>query len=258
MSPDARPWSYLAGFCAVVDRTPCPLHLHGSAEIVYHPEGSGRTALADGRAIAFAEGDAVIYAPFVRHDQHLDKPGRDVCLQVVWPEDLTRTLPPLMHVRGPLPEWLRLELLDLARRHADTSPRSARIRDHRATAVGLAMLDIADASLGEPPPTSIRQVEAATRWIAEHFADIGRIETVADAIGASYDSLRRDFRRHRGCSIVGWLSQVRISRAKELLANTPLRQHEIARQCGYTSARYLAMVFRRLVGMTPQQWRRRS
>ena len=61
-----------------------------------------------------------------------------------------------------------------------------------------------------------------------------------------------------GVTVVQYLTVVRIRRACQLLTETDEPVTEIARQCGFSNTTYFENVFRRLRGMTPSRYRRRS
>jgi AraC-like DNA-binding protein len=54
---------------------------------------------------------------------------------------------------------------------------------------------------------------------------------------------------------MGYLTRLRISRARDLLRSSDHSVTEIAISCGFSSSQYFANVFRRLVGQTPSAFR---
>lgn len=52
-------------------------------------------------------------------------------------------------------------------------------------------------------------------------------------------------------------SRVRMNRIKELLRNTELTLHQIAERTGFEHSEYLGAAFRREVGLTPGEFRKR-
>jgi YesN/AraC family two-component response regulator len=59
-----------------------------------------------------------------------------------------------------------------------------------------------------------------------------------------------------GVGINTYITQKRVARAKVLLAETALTAADISRQVGFMSPGYFGQVFRKVTGMTPQQYRR--
>ena len=64
------------------------------------------------------------------------------------------------------------------------------------------------------------------------------------------------FRQIVGLPPYAYLADVRLKRAKELLAEGKLTVAKIARKLGYASPQHLAMQFRKTFGQTPTEWRR--
>ena len=54
------------------------------------------------------------------------------------------------------------------------------------------------------------------------------------------------------------IRQMRLTAAKELVAETDLPIADIAESCGFTSVSHLALRFRENLGVTPLAWRRQS
>ena len=63
------------------------------------------------------------------------------------------------------------------------------------------------------------------------------------------------FTKNLGISFVGYLEQLRISKAQELLCATTMSTSEIAKQVGYSGVGYFSKVFKKRLGVTPQQYR---
>ena len=106
--------------------------------------------------------------------------------------------------------------------------------------------------------TSDRQVAAALRLIREHAcAGLSAADVVA-AIPVSRSVLQRRFRKELGRSIQEETINVRVKRARELLAETDLALAEVAERCGFKHQEYLGAVFKARTGQTPAQYRRLS
>jgi len=60
-----------------------------------------------------------------------------------------------------------------------------------------------------------------------------------------------------GCTPMEYLARLRIERAKTLLRESDAKIIGIAFECGFGSSQYFANVFRRAVGSSPTEYRRR-
>ncbi|WP_418452464.1 helix-turn-helix domain-containing protein [Anaerotruncus massiliensis (ex Liu et al. 2021)] len=68
--------------------------------------------------------------------------------------------------------------------------------------------------------------------------------------------LSRLFRHETGVTFVDYLSRVRIRRAVELLADGELKMYEIAERVGYSSQHYFSSAFKKVLGVSPMEYRR--
>lgn len=64
------------------------------------------------------------------------------------------------------------------------------------------------------------------------------------------------FVRALGRSVAEELTRLRVAHAKRLLSESPSKLHEIAGACGFNSEARLVIVFTRLTGMTPGEYRK--
>lgn len=67
--------------------------------------------------------------------------------------------------------------------------------------------------------------------------------------------LSRFFKQETGINLSEFIDDSRIRRAKELLSNSDLMVREVALQVGYESAHSFTRLFKKLTGMTPQEYR---
>lgn len=236
---------------AGVDRR---FHGHAHLEVIRFPDASGRSRTTDGQDFAFEAGDTIVYPPHLRHDRRFRVPGRSEVLRLAVAEPLPAELRRAFLVRGPLTAWLSTEITALAGSPAAPGPWDLRARDLRAGAVLCGLLAAASPGRAVDPDEAL--VEQAEAFMRERHPAIGRLEEIAAALGVGYDRLRRVFRRRRGRSLVEFLTEVRVQRAKQLLAGSTLSLDEIAARCGYGTSSYLSAVFRRVTGRTPGTWRK--
>lgn len=99
---------------------------------------------------------------------------------------------------------------------------------------------------------------AATKvkqYIAQNFAQNLTLEMAASVacMNASYFS--SFFKRQTSEGFKDYLTRIRIEEASRLLRRTDLRVYEIADRVGFADPRHFAEVFRKLTGVTPQQYK---
>lgn len=98
-------------------------------------------------------------------------------------------------------------------------------------------------------------VEAAMADIKERFVSELSSDSVAAKLGISGDHLSRLLKRATGLTFIEYLTRLRMKRAMELLHDPMVRIGEVADLSGYKDARYFSTLFRRIVGMTPSEFR---
>ncbi len=102
------------------------------------------------------------------------------------------------------------------------------------------------------------EVGAALRFIRNHAGQPIRVDRVAEAIGLSRRMLEIRFRRLLGRSLNDEIQRHHLETAKRLLAETDWPTGKIAVASGYSSASYLNVLFRRLQGESPREYRHRT
>lgn len=70
----------------------------------------------------------------------------------------------------------------------------------------------------------------------------------------NFDYLNRIFRQATGKTIFQYLTEVRISHAKELLGTTALKISQISERVGFSDESYFSKVFKKTTGMTPMNY----
>ena len=101
-------------------------------------------------------------------------------------------------------------------------------------------------------------IELAIAHIHNEFAQELNMEHLAEEIGVSYSWFRSTFAAHTGLSPHQYLLELRLVRARNLLAETNLSVKEIAMQTGFEDEHYFSRLFRRKMNLTPGQFRGRS
>lgn len=100
------------------------------------------------------------------------------------------------------------------------------------------------------PPPSAGAVQVIQDYLREHLAQRVTLDDLAHATGLSHYSVLRAFRRALGIPPHRYLTQLRVTRAAELL-RTGLSPAQVAPAVGFADQSHLHRHFRRLVGVTP-------
>ena len=93
-------------------------------------------------------------------------------------------------------------------------------------------------------------------YVARHYGEQNlSVQKVAASLSISASYLSKLVKRYLDRSVVDYLIDYRMERAKELLATSDLMTYEIAEATGYPDARYFSSTFRRHIGVTPTEFR---
>lgn len=95
----------------------------------------------------------------------------------------------------------------------------------------------------------------AIRYIRSHAGSATGVCSVVAAAGCSRSSLEMKFGMILGRSVHDEIIRVRIRRACVLLAETHLTLDQIATACGFATASHFSRVFKKLMEMTPGDYR---
>lgn len=98
--------------------------------------------------------------------------------------------------------------------------------------------------------------EAQNRILRGAATDLD-LPALARQLGVSYTTFRRTFRQQTGVAPAHFLGEVRLNRARDLLASTELTVSEVASQTGFETVFYFSRVFKRKTGLSPSAYRRR-
>ena len=136
----------------------------------------------------------------------------------------------------------------LSRMMQGTAPEESRVL---IRAKGVVRRQSTDLLLSDDP-----DVAAALEFIRNHACDGITVDDVAQAVNQSRSTLVRRFSKHAGTTIKAEITRVRVSRLKQLLADTEYPLLQIARMVGFAHVEYMSTMFKEHTGETPGQYRK--
>ncbi|WP_129728864.1 response regulator transcription factor [Ectobacillus funiculus] len=102
-------------------------------------------------------------------------------------------------------------------------------------------------------------VRRAKKFIHDHFSDPDlTLELLAQSLQASPVYLSRTIKQELGRSFVGLVTELRMKKAIQLLNDTDLSILEIAERVGYDTQHYFSTAFKKVMGVSPNQYRKGS
>ena len=109
----------------------------------------------------------------------------------------------------------------------------------------------------------LRQAEIVPGWLTELLATInsrammGRsIREIVETTFYTHGRLCTLFKKYMGCTLVGYVTTVRMEQAKNLLRDKDLSVLDICGKVGYDSLSHFIKLFRAHTGETPNQYRK--
>jgi transcriptional regulator GlxA family with amidase domain len=100
-------------------------------------------------------------------------------------------------------------------------------------------------------------IASCQHWIAEHYRERNPVAAMAKLSGLPDRSFKRRFKQATGMSPIEYVHTLRIEEAKQMLESGNGPVEAIANDVGYEDAGFFGRLFRRNVGLTPNEYRKR-
>ena len=100
-----------------------------------------------------------------------------------------------------------------------------------------------------------KEMEEATQYFNEHFAEEISIEQYAMDKHLSTSWFIRSFKRYNGVTPMQYILNLRITNAKTLLRTTTYSVAEVASIVGYDNPLYFSRLFKKQTGLPPSEFR---
>ena len=239
-------------------------HTHDAFEISAFSGGSV-TMLFGGLAVKVPPGRLVVHWGMLPHQMLRRDPGAEVVgvhIPLSWvlewslPSDLMSRLLDLQPVidqarRTPfsdlslLQDWFRLletgvpQAVDIVR---------SEVRGR--------LLRLAMPSPAKPAKASASSAfSRALQYIVRHFREALRLEDIAKAAGISRRHLTRTFADYTGQTVNGYITHLRLSHARRLLATTDRKILDIMHDSGFSCPTHFYKRFQEQTGLSPRHYR---
>lgn len=100
-------------------------------------------------------------------------------------------------------------------------------------------------------------VEEIIQYIHEHYNESISLESLAELWNYSIQYLSKQFKPRTGRSPIEYVIQAWVAKAKQLIIRTDATGQEIASSVGYSEVFYFTRLFKKQVGMTPRQYKKK-
>ena len=99
-------------------------------------------------------------------------------------------------------------------------------------------------------------VIAAERYLTDHHAEEINVEALARDLGVAYSHFRRAFRAQTGFAPWQYVTHLRLTRARRMLASSGAKLDDVAECVGFHSGFHLSLAFKQAYGLPPNVWRK--
>lgn len=254
-----------------IDHTKVPMsmdcfHSHTLTELMLIEEGHSEIITEAGKVTA--DGPFIVqYPEGMLHLQRNSKEAPYSRYQLNFPTGRMREkLPPGTPLTEffliPIPDTLSAYFSDIFALIFETADRESEpgIDGRRELLIALIyndLIPLMPKKITLAPPLNVsgeQRVFDVCRYIGEHFAEKLTLEGLAREFFISRSALVRDFRLMLDTTVVGYITKVRVAKAKYQLKNGA-SVSETAEMCGFSSDSYFVRVFRSVTGQTPAAFR---
>lgn len=108
---------------------------------------------------------------------------------------------------------------------------------------------------GDQSATKI--VRDALRYIKKHYNENISLTDVAEYANVNKSYLCDVFKKEQNVTIINYMTNLRIEKAKELLLHTDMKMYEISVEVGYNDYTYFSQIFKRNTGSTLSEFRKK-
>lgn len=113
------------------------------------------------------------------------------------------------------------------------------------------------AALTRPRHTDDALIAKCQQWVAHHYDEEAPVAKMAAMSGLNDRTFARRFSRATGMTPLEYIHALRLEEAKQLLEATEDPVEAIASEIGYEDTSFFSKLFRKKVGITPAQYRKR-
>ncbi len=101
-------------------------------------------------------------------------------------------------------------------------------------------------------------IKKAVSYIDANLDKAVSLRILSEYISLNESYLSTLFKNETGQTVISYINQKRILRAKELLMTTDMSVEEVATVCGFEDSNYFSRVFRRLESVSPSEYKKNS
>lgn len=99
-----------------------------------------------------------------------------------------------------------------------------------------------------------KYVELAQQYVQKHYQEKITLRQAAEELGVSQGHLSSMFKKQTGQTFTDYVNDVKVNKAKELIASHQYMMYEISDMLGFDTQYYFSTVFKKVAGCTPRDY----
>ena len=99
------------------------------------------------------------------------------------------------------------------------------------------------------------KMEIALKYLTKNYRNPGTLKELSKKIGTNEFLLKRDFKTLFGTTVFGYVSEIRMKKAKQLLLKSEYSISQISDEVGYKNPQHFSTAFKRKFGVCPSSIR---
>lgn len=100
-----------------------------------------------------------------------------------------------------------------------------------------------------------RRMHDIVAFVDEHYTEEVSLDKLSTRFFLSREHISRRFKQEKGMTLSSYVIQLRVNQAKKWLSETDEKVYSIALKLGYQDENYFSKLFKKIVGMTPLEYR---
>ena len=114
---------------------------------------------------------------------------------------------------------------------------------------------IFDVQIVETEKRSMASIQKVQDYVRNNLGEDLSLNSLADMVFFNPKYLSRLFKQVTGFNLSDYIIEKKLAKAKELLEQSHIKIHEIAKAVGYSSGPYFTKFFKKGANITPQEYR---
>ncbi len=95
------------------------------------------------------------------------------------------------------------------------------------------------------------------QYIEQHYGENISVSNLADMVYVSESTLNRLFKKEFSLTPFEYLIETRVEKSKTMLRRKSVAITDIADRCGFSSNSHFTSCFKRIIGMSPSDYRKK-